>query len=129
MGLRVLLVDDDELVIRAMRRGLRDHDVIGLTDPVEARALIAAGERFDAIVSDLMMPVLTGAELYDEIARIAPEQAERVIFVTAGATTVDLQEFLRRCARPILEKPVDLDRLEEAIKSVSAQQTSSRTRR
>lgn len=118
MSTRVLLVDDDEFVIRAMRRGLRDHDVVALTDPLEARRLIAAGERFDAIVTDLMMPVMNGAELFEEIERLAPELARRVIFVTAGATTVELQSFLRRCGRPVLDKPVDLAVLARTIEAV-----------
>lgn len=44
------------------------------TDSRQALAAIAAGQRFDAILCDLMMPNLTGMELHAQLAKIAPDQ-------------------------------------------------------
>jgi CheY-like chemotaxis protein len=58
-----------------------------------------------------MMPVMTGMELYDELGRVAPEQRERVVFLTGGAFTASARAFLGRVPNPRLEKPFDVDDL------------------
>lgn len=115
---RILAVDDDAHVVRALRRLLREHDVVVLTDPREARDRIAAGERFDVILSDMMMPGLSGAELYQAVAQAAPDQATRMIFVTAGATTAATQAFLAGARQPVLYKPVQAAELRAAVDRV-----------
>jgi CheY-like chemotaxis protein len=79
-----------------------------LTDAREACARVLAGERFDLILCDLMMPEMTGMELHAELARALPEQAERMIFVTGGAFTESAAEFLERVPNEQLAKPFDL---------------------
>jgi PAS domain S-box-containing protein len=110
---RVLIVDDDMLVGKALRRALKDNDVTVLTDAREARSRVLGGERFDLILCDLMMPEMTGMELHAELAREAPEQAERMIFVTGGAFTEAAAAFLERIPNPRLAKPFDIAKLRE----------------
>ena len=81
------------------------HEVMVLTSGHEVVAGIASGERFDAILSDLMMPNMTGMDLYEELLRIAPDQAERMIFFTGGAFTDRARDFLKGVPNPCLEKP------------------------
>jgi CheY-like chemotaxis protein len=71
----------------------------------EALERISAGERFDAILCDLMMPEMSGMRLFDEIGRIEPALAERMVFLTGGAFTPSAREFLERVANARLEKP------------------------
>lgn len=105
---RVLVVDDEPAMGRALQRSLHDHmDVTILTSAKEAIQRLAAGERFEVILSDVMMPEMTGMELYQRLVRIAPEQAQRVIFVTGGAFTAAAREFLDRVPNPRIEKPVE----------------------
>jgi len=92
----------------------REHDVSVSHNGKEALERLRAGERFDAIVSDLMMPGLGGVELYMELARVAFEQAERMIFLTGGAPHA--KEFLSTVTNPCFEKPCDLDALRAAIR-------------
>jgi CheY-like chemotaxis protein len=83
------------------------HDAVAVSSAREAIARIEAGERFDAIVSDLMMPDLTGMELHDRLLVVAPEQAGRMIFMTGGAFTARAREFLQRVSNPRIDKPVE----------------------
>ena len=109
---RVLVVDDEPAMGRALQRTLREHlDVVALTSAREALALISGGERFDVILSDVMMPEVSGMELYGSLQSIAPEQAERMIFVTGGAFTPAAREFLDRVPNPRIEKPVEATNL------------------
>ena len=109
---RVLVVDDEPAMGRALQRTLREHlDVVALTSAREALALISDGERFDVILSDVMMPEVSGMELYGSLQTIAPDQAERMIFVTGGAFTPAAREFLDRVPNPRIEKPVEATNL------------------
>lgn len=66
---------------------------------------MVAGERFDVILSDLMMPDLTGADLHAQFLHVAPDQAARMIVLTGGATTAAAQGFLSSDVVPIVFKP------------------------
>jgi signal transduction histidine kinase len=106
---RILVVDDEVAIGRALMRSLgRFHDVVILTSGTEALARIASGERFDVILSDLMMPEVTGMEIYEELSRIAPDQAKRMAFLTGGAFTERARVFLDRIPNPRIEKPFDV---------------------
>ena len=75
-------------------RLLRDlHEVTICNNTEDALARFETGERFDAIVCDLMMPTIGGMGLYARVAEIAPDQAQRFVFVTGGATTPAAQSF------------------------------------
>lgn len=116
---RVLVVDDELTLLRNIERSLtKYHDVVAVERAAEALELIAAGERFDAIVCDLMMPEMTGMQLFGELQRIAPDQAERTIFITGGAFSTAAREFLERVPNPRLEKPFEIRQLRTVIKSI-----------
>ena len=109
---RVLVVDDEPAMGRALQRALRDHlDIVALTSAKEALTLISEGERFDVILSDVMMPEMSGMDLYHSVQRVAAEQAERMIFVTGGAFTAAAREFLDGVPNPRIEKPVEATNL------------------
>jgi PAS domain S-box-containing protein len=104
---RVLVVDDDARVGTTLGRVLKDHDVTVLTDARDARDRITAGERYDLILCDLMMPLMNGMDFHAELARSIPEQAARMIFVTGGAFTLGATDFLHEVPNERLEKPFD----------------------
>jgi CheY-like chemotaxis protein len=113
---RVLLVDDERLVAQTMERLLRrDYDTTVAECGHDALAHVSAGEWFDAIVSDVMMPNMTGVELLAELARIAPAQAERVIFLSGGAFTAETRDRLETLGVPQLEKPVTAKQLRASL--------------
>lgn len=105
---RVLVVDDEEMLAAAIRRVLsRQHDVVITTRAEDALEKLRAGETFDVIFSDLMMPQITGMELFDRITKEFPDHAPRVVFLTGGAFTQAARDFLANVPNPTLEKPID----------------------
>jgi signal transduction histidine kinase len=105
---RVLLVDDEPLVCASLYRVLSRHfDVAPHTSALHALQLLRAGERFDAVLCDLMMPEMTGMAFYEELTRLSPPQAEVTIFLTGGAFTESARDFLARVPNPHLTKPFE----------------------
>ncbi len=116
---KLLVVDDEPYICTAIQRLLRrEHRVTALTTVREALALLEGGERFDVILSDLMMPEQNGEDFYKELKRVAPDQARRMIFMTGGAFTPRSEEFLRSSPVPQVAKPISLEMLQGAIRQV-----------
>jgi two-component system cell cycle sensor histidine kinase/response regulator CckA len=115
---RILVVDDEPIVCFSLERLLStEGEVVALTSARQALALIRSGEEFDIILCDLMMPEMDAPVLYEELLRIAPSQAERMVFVTGGAFTVRAREFLESVPNPRLVKPFDIEALVELVRS------------
>ena len=113
---RILIVDDEEMIIRILTRILgKEHDVVSTVDARKALALCTAGERFDLILCDLMMPVMTGMDLHSELSLLAPEQAKAMIFVTGGAFTEKTRSFLSDTPKEHIEKPFDAANLRAIV--------------
>jgi signal transduction histidine kinase len=118
---RVLVVDDEPAITRGVQRLFAgEHDVTTLGSGREALARITGGERFDVIFCDLLMPEVTGMELHAELVRVAPDQARRMVFLTAGAFTPRGREFLNEVENLRIEKPFDVAALEAALRTVAA---------
>jgi len=113
---RILVVDDDTLVAKAMSRLLAEHhEVIALTSADEALVRLERGERFDLIFCDLMMPVTTGVEFHQRLLELDRDQAGRTIFITGGAFTDASRKFLETTANDRLEKPFDQQKLRQIV--------------
>lgn len=113
---RVLVIDDDPVLLSLMCKILSiDHDVDGNAEPHDALARIERGERYDVILCDLMMPTMSGVDLYTRIARFAPHVARRMMFLTAGAFTEKARSFLASGDVTWFEKPIEPDRLREIV--------------
>ena len=113
---RLMIVDDDKKVARSLELLLQgDHDVEVSTEPRAVADRVLAGERFDVILCDLMMPVMTGMDLHALVADHAPEQAQRFVFVTGGAFTPAADAFIQRVENIVLQKPYDLEKLQAAL--------------
>jgi len=119
---RILIVDDEPLVSQAIRRALqRDHEVMVLTSAREAHARLTGGEQFDVILCDIMMPEMSGIDLHEELARVAPALAERMVFLTGGAFTPRAREFLSQIKNPCVEKPFLPRDLQDLVRSLLAE--------
>ncbi len=108
----VLVIDDELHVGSAIERVLSPpHDVTRVVDARDALALLRNGRRFDVVLCDLMMPHITGMDLYQEVMNFAPEQALKIVFMTGGAFTTRARRFLEDVPNPNLEKPFQADAL------------------
>jgi CheY-like chemotaxis protein len=120
---RVLVVDDDPLVGRSMARLLQgSHDVTVITSPAEAVKRIEAGERWDVVLCDLMMPELSGMDVEERLVRSAPDMVPRIVYLTGGAFTDKARAFLGG-GRPYLEKPVEAPTLRSKVSELVRQRS------
>lgn len=116
---RILWIDDDVHLLRAFQRRLRrDHDVDVCETASKALERIAAGERWDVICCDLMMPNMNGREFEEALARQFPDLATRIVFVTGGVFTEEERRFLEETRQPRLLKPFDWDALLDTVDEV-----------
>jgi signal transduction histidine kinase/ActR/RegA family two-component response regulator len=114
--MRVLVVDDEPLICRAIQKSLAaDHDVTIETNPRHALERLRSGERFDLVLCDLMMPDLSGMDLYQALKASAPEVLGHVVFMTGGVFSARAREFMKSVPNTLLEKPLNSKRLRAII--------------
>ena len=101
---KVVVVDDDPHVLSAVTTILRreGHEVLSLNDPIEA-VTVARDPSIDVVLSDIMMPHLTGIELLKAFKQAQPDV--EVIMMTAHATVETALESVRAGAYDYLTKP------------------------
>lgn len=124
---RILIIDDEPFVARALARSMSGHDVTVLASAKEA-ILRLADTRFDVIFCDLMMPSMTGMDLHEAVLR-GPHsaQAAAFVFMTGGAYTTRAREFLERVGAPCLDKPFDSSEVRELIALAVARRDQPRS--
>jgi len=109
----ILLVDDEEKILKALGRALRDegHEVVAATGAREAQRLLAA-RPFDLLVVDNRMPEKTGLELIRELASTTAEgERPQIVMMTAHATVESAIEAMRLGAFDYLQKPFEVEEL------------------
>lgn len=115
--LKVLMVDDEPLILRSMQRWLaRSHDVTALSSAREALRRIDEGERWDAILSDLSMPEMGGIDFRAALEQRDPAWTGRFGIMSGGAFDDRTAVFMAAHEEiPTVPKPASLDRLLEVI--------------
>ena len=113
---QILVVEDQVVVANALVRLLSaEHDVTCVSSTREALMQIGSGRPYGVILCDLMMPDMTGMDLFADVSRTAPQLADRVVFMTGGVFTPRAREFLERIPNPRIEKPFDWDQLRAIV--------------
>lgn len=115
----VLVVDDDRAVADGVAEVLEDHDVVVVNGGRAALEALHRDRTFDVILCDLMMPDMTGMDLYESIARDEPALAERFVFMTGGAFTSRAQQFLDDVPNARIEKPFHASSLQALVRGVA----------
>lgn len=113
---RVVVVDDEPLVGRSIRRALRGHEVQVFSNGQEAIERLCSGEPFDLVLCDLMMPEVSGMEVFGKVSAHCPDLASRFVFMTGGAFTERAREFLKETSVTCLEKPFELNQIRELVR-------------
>jgi CheY-like chemotaxis protein len=115
---RVLVVDDEPALASALARSIeRDHEVVVIASGRDALERLRRDDTFDVILCDLIMPQVTGMDLYDELHRTSPALADRIIFMTGGSFTTRARDFLAKVSNPALDKPFDLSTLSAMLRA------------
>lgn len=118
---RILVIDAEDQILRVLERILHDdHDLVTAASGAEARALLEGDQAFDAILCDLMMPQVSGFDLYEWLVTCAPALARRIVFMTGGVFTPRAIEFRARVDNPIIAKPFDAALLRLLLREIVA---------
>jgi PAS domain S-box-containing protein len=113
---RLLVIDDEPALVTMIKRVLqKDFDVAIAVGAKEGLLLITGPDAFDTILCDLMMPEMTGMDLYAEVEKRHPGAERRFVFMTGGAFTPRAADFLARVKNRRLEKPFETSVLKATI--------------
>jgi signal transduction histidine kinase/CheY-like chemotaxis protein len=116
---RILVIDDEPMVLAAVRRCMTpEHEVTTEGNAAAALHRLHDGERFDLIICDLMMPQVSGLDLYEELAATEPDLLHKLVFLTGGAFTPRAREFLDRVPNARMEKPFEGPQLLALVRSL-----------
>jgi DNA-binding NtrC family response regulator len=109
----VLLVDDEEKILKRLGRALRDdgHDVVEAGSVRDAQRQLAQ-RPFDLFVVDNVMPGVSGLELLRDVFSSIPENDRpQVVMMTAHGSTQIVREAFKLGVEDFLEKPFEVDEL------------------
>jgi DNA-binding NtrC family response regulator len=109
----ILLVDDEEKILKTLGRALRDdaHEVVTAANGKDAQRLLAE-RSFDLLIIDFLMPDRTGMDVLRELASSTPEtERPAVVMMTAHGSIESAVEAMKLGARDYLQKPFEVDEL------------------
>jgi two-component system cell cycle sensor histidine kinase/response regulator CckA len=109
---RILLVDDDGLMLTLMSKALPDFDVTIARDGEEAFA-IASQLRIDLLITDYLMPSMMGDELIGRLRERRPDL--KVLVVTGHGGVLADEDPIWWQSEAHLTKPFRVDALREAV--------------
>ncbi len=109
----ILLVDDEEKILKTLGRALRDdgHEVVTAANAQSATRLLAE-RSFDLLIIDYLMPDRTGLDVIRELAAGTPEsERPAVVMMTAHGSIENAVEAMKLGARDYLQKPFEVEEL------------------
>ncbi|HEY6199858.1 MAG TPA: response regulator [Candidatus Binatia bacterium] len=117
MGLKVLLVDDEEDILEVIKDRLEAYgfEVVTAGNGVEALAKLGA-ERFDGVFMDVKMPEMGGIEALEEIRKTDPHIP--VIIITSSSTREAAMATIGKGANEYVLKPFEWADLKAKIEKV-----------
>jgi PAS domain S-box-containing protein len=118
---RILIVDDEVMILRVLERLLREHEVVTAGNARIALERIERGEQFDLVLSDVNMPGMTGMQFYEQLLTRDPDYKRRLIFLCGGARSSAAADFLRSVPNPRIDKPFSSQELRTLIADQLAQ--------
>jgi CheY-like chemotaxis protein len=111
---RVLVIDDEPVLLRGLKRSLSEHDVVTASSVNQGMQLYRSNE-FDIVFCDLMMPELNGLEFYSRLTELGPTHAQRLVLMTGGVFTDRLGCSLAEIPTPCILKPFKHGEIERLI--------------
>jgi len=124
--LRVLLVDDEDMLRRCTARTLSDFEVVSASSGAEALAILSKDSDFDVVLSDVMMPRMSGPQLFARCYRDYPRLAQRFVFTSGNpeSARTELQRVVEELgaeqAPILLAKPSSREALLLALFAAAA---------
>jgi CheY-like chemotaxis protein len=119
--LKVVVIDDEPLVSGVLREMLVDlgHVTTCFPSAVEALAALARTPDYDLILCDIQMPFMNGIEFYRHLQTYLQHYTARVLFLTGGVVTPEMNAFLIATECCCLCKPFTRADLGRCIAAIS----------
>ncbi len=116
------MVDDDEAVVELVCAVLNSlgAETVGYSNSPAAATRLEA-ELFDAVVTDLEMPLVDGAELVRRVRTSKLNARTFVAILTGSGGTAVAEESLRTGANVLLQKPATLENMQKLLEEIRAQ--------
>jgi CheY-like chemotaxis protein len=99
---------------------LRGHHDVSLAASGREAVNRVEESSFDAVLCDLIMPDMTGMDVYNHLRRRHPRLADATVFMTGGAFTPRAREFLDQCHNVVLTKPFHEPDVLDALARIEA---------
>lgn len=115
--MKILVLDDDVTILTLLNTVLRKtgHDIFTYNSPQDALRQIEK-ESFDLIISDLMMPEMSGEEFFKHVKHIKPEIP--FLFLTADHRTETVIRVMKLGADDYIEKPIQPEEIQKRVLKV-----------
>lgn len=123
---RILIVDDEPAILRALSRVLSGYQVTRALSGKEAVAHIEQSGPFDVVFCDVMMPELSGIDVYERAKQVCPGQEQRIVFITGGAFTEQAAAFIDSIDNPKLGKPFDGGEVRALVRALTREPVTER---
>ena len=124
-GRRLLIVDDEVAIRHAIRRylerrGWQVEEARNGSEALERLGLESPGAalgsaRYDAIVTDLRMPGVSGMEIHDRLAARDPAGLQKLVVISGDTASAEIAEFMTRLRQPVIQKPFDMRALADLL--------------
>lgn len=121
-GMRILVVDDQPEVGRAVRRFLKPAQVVSVMSGFAAVEVVEE-EPVDLVICDVMMPGMSGLDVWEQL-QSRPSGAPPFLFMTGGAPTHGLEESLAASGVPVLYKPFSREEVLRAFDQLRPRRSS-----
>jgi DNA-binding NtrC family response regulator len=113
---RLLIVEDEDTLCRSLQRILcRDGYEVDIADSAESAITLLEHGSYDLIITDIILPGISGIELLTKYRAINP--AQKVMIITAYASLTTAMEAIKAGACDFLAKPLMHDEMKRAVRN------------
>ncbi|VAV83018.1 hypothetical protein MNBD_DELTA01-673 [hydrothermal vent metagenome] len=114
----ILVVDDEPTLLEFLDIYLSEegYRVERASNGLEAIKMTEVRD-YDAIITDVMMPVMDGIGFYKKLAATSPHLADKVIFIS-GYIGKDKASFIKKTGRKLLPKPFQITDITSALADI-----------
>ncbi|MFH1131020.1 MAG: response regulator [Pseudomonadota bacterium] len=114
--IRILVIDDEPLVAKAVCRALPEHRVVTAFGGQQALEELKFDSTFDLILCDLAMPKMDGPAFYNQVKQTSPGLEKNIVFMTGGVFVSHTRQFLDSIPNQTIQKPFNVEDLHQLIK-------------
>lgn len=116
MAERLLIVDDEDTLCESLQRVLMSEGYeVEIADSAEAAFLLLKNKSYDLIITDIILPGISGIELLANYRKTRPSQ--KVIIITAYGSMETAVAAMKAGACDFVTKPLMHDELKRVVRS------------